>query len=62
MQEDKFEEIEAVNDAVEVMDTNEEVDEQNIQEEIGQVEQIIFKSEDQDMANTLTDIDELEIN
>ena len=59
MQGNKFDDTEAVNNVVEVMDTNEEVYGPNVKEEIGQVEQIVFKSEDEDMADTLTDIDEL---
>ena len=59
LSEDKFDEPEAENDAVSVMDTNDESFDQNVQIEIGQAENMIFKAENEDMADTLTDIDEL---
>ena len=55
--EDRFDEPEAENDAVCVMDTNDDAFEQNV--EIRQGESMIFKSDNEDMADTLTDIDEL---
>jgi len=57
--EDKFEEPEAENDAVSVMDTSDEAFDQNVKIEISQAEHMIFKSEDDEMTDTLTDIDEL---